>query len=260
MTVQHDELGRELGDSARFGVTAPRQARSKEVLTRVLDATTGLLAERSFGDIRLADILLAADVSSSSFYMRFRNKEAVLHVLFDRYYDESRVHIEELTTLLAASDDLEDALGAVIGRYVEFIGRNEPLRRAFRGTPELAARHLRLDAAIGDAVGSVAGLLADTALPAGSVARVRFASEVVGQVLQASVRDGIVQAKLQADEGQIVRWLTEMLTLYVSWVTTGQPTAPGIDLRDGTRASAAAKRAAASSKASSGKVANDSRR
>jgi len=65
-------------------VRAPRQARSQETLGRFVEATRRLLQERSFDDITVHDIVAAADRTVGSFYARFEDKDAVLHVLVDQ--------------------------------------------------------------------------------------------------------------------------------------------------------------------------------
>lgn len=68
-------------------VRAPRQARSQETLGRFVEATRRLLQERSFDDITVHDIVAAADRTVGSFYARFEDKDAVLHVLVDQLDD-----------------------------------------------------------------------------------------------------------------------------------------------------------------------------
>lgn len=65
-------------------VRAPRQARSQATLERFVDATRQLLEENTFEDITVADIVGKAERTVGSFYARFEDKYAVLHVLVDR--------------------------------------------------------------------------------------------------------------------------------------------------------------------------------
>ncbi len=67
-------------------VRAPRQARSQATLERFVEATRQLLEERSFEDITVADIVSKAERTVGSFYARFEDKYAVLHVLVDRLH------------------------------------------------------------------------------------------------------------------------------------------------------------------------------
>jgi len=65
-------------------VRAPRQARSQATLERFVEATRQLLEQQSFEDITVADIVQRAERTVGSFYARFDDKYAVLHVLTER--------------------------------------------------------------------------------------------------------------------------------------------------------------------------------
>lgn len=65
-------------------VRAPRQARSQATLERFVEATQQLLAEHRFEEITVADIVTRAERTVGSFYARFEDKHAVLHVLVER--------------------------------------------------------------------------------------------------------------------------------------------------------------------------------
>jgi AcrR family transcriptional regulator len=75
----------------REWVRAPRQARSQATLERFVEATRMLLEERSFEDITVADIVSKAERTVGSFYARFEDKYAVLHVLVDRLDERIRM-------------------------------------------------------------------------------------------------------------------------------------------------------------------------
>ena len=68
-------------------VRAPRQARSQATLERFLDAAQELLDTKPFEEITVADIVSRAERTVGSFYARFEDKYAVLHVLVDRLDD-----------------------------------------------------------------------------------------------------------------------------------------------------------------------------
>ena len=72
-------------------VRQPRQARSQETMLRFLEATEELLAERSFDELSVTDIVERAGRTVGSFYARFEDKYAVLHILVDRIDEEIRV-------------------------------------------------------------------------------------------------------------------------------------------------------------------------
>jgi AcrR family transcriptional regulator len=61
------------------------QARSRRTLDALLDALDGLLRDRSFDSIGVAELSRAAGVSTGAFYARFRSKDDLLPSLHDRY-------------------------------------------------------------------------------------------------------------------------------------------------------------------------------
>jgi AcrR family transcriptional regulator len=71
-------------------VRAPRQARSQETMDRFVQATTELLDERPFEEITVADIVARAGRTEGSFYARFDDKQAVLHLLIEQLHARAR--------------------------------------------------------------------------------------------------------------------------------------------------------------------------
>jgi AcrR family transcriptional regulator len=64
---------------------APLQARSRKTMAAVLGAVEELLRTRDFADIPVADIVARAGTSVGAFYARFRGKEALMPLLYQRY-------------------------------------------------------------------------------------------------------------------------------------------------------------------------------
>lgn len=62
-----------------------QQDRSSRTEQRILAATERLMADRPFQEISVAEIAREANASVSSFYARFRSKEALLGTLFERH-------------------------------------------------------------------------------------------------------------------------------------------------------------------------------
>ncbi|HEU4564020.1 MAG TPA: TetR/AcrR family transcriptional regulator [Gemmatimonadaceae bacterium] len=66
----------------------PRQARSRETLDRILDAVEEVMEEKSFTDATLAEIMDRAGVTIGAFYRRFEDKDSLLHLLDERFWNE----------------------------------------------------------------------------------------------------------------------------------------------------------------------------
>jgi len=92
-------------------VKPPRQARTQQVLARLLDAAEALLAEKGFDDISVGEVASRADTSVGALYRRLHDKEGLLHGLHERFREDA------LATADAALDP-ERRAGAGIAEIV----------------------------------------------------------------------------------------------------------------------------------------------
>lgn len=76
-------------------VRTPQQARTREGLTRLLDAAETLVAAKGFDEAGIAEIARVAGSSVGAFYRRFADKEGLLHALHERFCDEARATADE---------------------------------------------------------------------------------------------------------------------------------------------------------------------
>lgn len=72
---------------SREGVSEGRQDRSRRTYERIVDAAMELCEGRDFATMSVADVYERADVSPSSFYARFKKKDALLAVLHERHLE-----------------------------------------------------------------------------------------------------------------------------------------------------------------------------
>src|SRR5262245_21079979 len=70
-------------------IRPPQQARSQETLERLLDAAEHLVGEKGFEDTGVAEVARRAGSSVGAFYARFRDKDALLHALYERYQQQA---------------------------------------------------------------------------------------------------------------------------------------------------------------------------
>ena len=66
-------------------IHAPKQSRSQDTQEKVLEALEALLGDRFFEQITIRDLAARAGVSSGTIYRRFKDKDALLPVLYARY-------------------------------------------------------------------------------------------------------------------------------------------------------------------------------
>lgn len=136
-------------------VRPPQQARSQETLDRILDAAEALVTEKGFEDTPVAEIATRAGSSVGAFYARFQDKDALLHALYERYYEQA------IATADAALDprrwegaQIAEIVDAVV-RFLTAIYREQGgLIRAFvirnHSDAEFQARRERLSHYVSD--------------------------------------------------------------------------------------------------------------
>jgi len=70
-------------------IRPPQQARTRQTLTRLLDAAERLVAEKGFEATGIAEIAKAAGASVGGFYRRFADKQGLLQALHARFCEEA---------------------------------------------------------------------------------------------------------------------------------------------------------------------------
>lgn len=120
----------------------PQQTRSQETLDRILDAAERVLEEKSFTEATLAEIMERAGVTVGAFYRRFPDKDALLHLLDERFFQELHERADELL-------DPEHWRGASVSEIVrEFAHMAVEVYRAKRGVARSVFLRARVDPVI----------------------------------------------------------------------------------------------------------------
>lgn len=107
--------------SARGAVIDKREA--------ILRAATAVFAEKGFFNAKVADIAKAAGVADGTVYLYFKNKEDVLHNIFDRAMDE---FIAEGRRELALLDKPVDKLRRIAELHLERLGADRAMAIVFQ--------------------------------------------------------------------------------------------------------------------------------
>ncbi len=110
----------------------PQQPRSRRTLERILAATEGLLADREFEDISMADIAKRAKVAVGTVYTRFAMKDEILPFLIARLQDQQLDCAPDLLNSGPLRDmRLEDRISCQIrGSAQQMMGEKRGLLRA----------------------------------------------------------------------------------------------------------------------------------
>lgn len=85
---------------------------------KILDAAAGLMAERGFHAVSLADIGAAAGIVGSGVYRHFAGKAAILVELFERVIDQL---LADQQAIVESETDLRVAFEKLIEGQVEFV-------------------------------------------------------------------------------------------------------------------------------------------
>jgi AcrR family transcriptional regulator len=111
---------RKSGDSA----TAAEDRRVRRTRAALRDAFLALVLEKGYEKTTIQDILDRADVGRSTFYVHYRDKEALLMALFDAMRDQ----LERELADIPASDPVDVTLPAAL--LYEHAYRNQRVYRA----------------------------------------------------------------------------------------------------------------------------------
>ena len=130
-------------------VRPPQQLRSQETLHRILDAAEALVADKGFEDTPVAEVVRRADSSVGAFYTRFRDKDGLLHALYDRYMAEAMATADEaLDPQRWEGANIDEILEAVTAFLTRIYRERGGLIRAFvvrnHSDAEFRARQERL--------------------------------------------------------------------------------------------------------------------
>lgn len=113
-------------------IRKPRQDRSRRTLEAMLDAVEALIAERGVDVLKLGDIAARAGYTTGAIYARFRDKEALLEQLYDRFVTRAMEAMDQgYATLTAEGVDLTEALNLWVRTLIAHQRQNWSLHNAF---------------------------------------------------------------------------------------------------------------------------------
>jgi AcrR family transcriptional regulator len=112
-------------------VHAPQQSRSQDTQEKVLQALEELLGERFFEQITIRDLAARAGVSSGTIYRRFKDKEALLPVLYERFNHLQTEWGENFweDVDLESEQGLAPRIRHLVSKHVDFYQAHAPILR-----------------------------------------------------------------------------------------------------------------------------------
>jgi AcrR family transcriptional regulator len=202
-------------------VRPPQQARSQETLVRILDAAEALVAEKGFEDTPVAEVARRAGSSVGAFYTRFKDKEGLLHALYDRYYEQA---------IATADDALEPArwdgagipeiVDSVVAFLVAIYREQRGLIRAFvaRGhtDPEFSARRTHLSHHVSERLSKLLLERRDEISHPDPIRAAAFGLTLVFSTLDSTMLFGEMRARdLAIDDDDLATELTRAYLAYL---------------------------------------------
>lgn len=197
------------------GVTPARQARSRLTADRILDALHLLLRERPLQAITVSEILNEAQVSPSSFYRRFRDREAAFTALIDRVEEAGRDLERRCFSLLLSAPDLRTAVRSILGEYMEFAEEFEDVRANCQAAP-FKARQDKIDFGLHGAFAHAADVVLDES-DRRRVEQLEFLGRLSGLAIQHSVRPGGLPHIMHIGRDDVLDHLTDLI---IGWIDT----------------------------------------
>jgi AcrR family transcriptional regulator len=201
----------------------PRQERSRETLTRLLDATEAVLAEGGLEAATVPAIARRAGLSVGTVYRRFPDKDALLRAVYFRLFERAREqNAARLDPALYRGLELETVLGAMVRGMVHYYRERRTLLQAMHryaeshADPEFRRRAAQLN---DDALTGLATLVAanrEAIRHPDPDAAVRFALLTLGLVLRGVVlREGRLPGLFLREDVSVEEELTRMVLGYL---------------------------------------------
>lgn len=109
----------------------PKQERSQNTQDRLIEAAERLCARgKAWSEIGVQELVKEAGTSVGAFYNRFRDKDALLHILQIALYEEGEATAASARALAALEVPLESLIRAFVSLAVSVYRQQHGLRRA----------------------------------------------------------------------------------------------------------------------------------
>jgi len=215
----------EKSDGLTPRVKAPLQDRSRETLERIIKATREIMDGRDYETISVQEICGRAEVSTSSFYARFANKEALLLSVHEAHRAERAARLSRYVTDVNWDElSMIEVVRACLKLYVEDRRKLDPLLRSLMLAemrfPKIAAERATVDASGVDIIRNRLMKIIGADRP-GMSEKIEFAIRVVCTAAQEAIRPPSQFADcMNLSDQALVDELSLMFCRYVGLPTT----------------------------------------
>ncbi len=206
-------------------IHAPKQSRSQETQEKLLHALEDLLAEKFFEQITIRGLAERAGVASGTIYRRFKDKEALLPVLYERFDQRLTAWADSFWDdfSLDAETDLWSRVRHLVLKHLVFYQEQKPILRTLylymrlRGELSLEDIDERRQAKYVEMLGPVISALIEEGEPAFRENRFKiFLLLLISSINERTLFDELKPVRtLQMDDDAFVDELTAALHAYL---------------------------------------------
>lgn len=111
----------------------PKQDRSRKRYDQILDVASKLFSEKGFERTSTNEIAALANISIGSLYQYFRNKEAIVVALLDRYVEAASGFTKDFVAREVQDHSVAEAIDELLDPYIKFHSENAAFSRLWLG-------------------------------------------------------------------------------------------------------------------------------
>lgn len=194
----------------------PKQERSQNTHDRLIEAAERLVSRgRSWSDIGVQELVKEAGTSVGAFYNRFRDKDALLHILQITLYQEGELTAANAHALAALDVPLEALVRAFVSLAVSVYRQQHGMRRAL--LLEMFTNKQFRDRAVALSKLTCEGLVAvlSQRYPATDAASLRTAVDVAHRIIYGTLDQNLMYEDAPTDHVLADSTLIEELVMAV---------------------------------------------
>ena len=114
------------------GVFVPKQERSTRTQAAILNAAREMMSEGGIESLTISGVAARVGLTKGAFYARFRNKDALLHALFEETYEINQEAIDDLISRVRdAHASLTEIITTFVPPALELVRESSALFRLF---------------------------------------------------------------------------------------------------------------------------------
>ena len=198
--------------SPRIPRRVPKQDRSRQRYDQILDVSANLFAKKGFERVTTNEIAAEAGISIGSLYQYFRNKQAVVEAIMERYTALMRVVTDDFMARDTGHLTVAQAMDQLLDPYIGFQNDHPAFSRLWIGADLSDELYEAMTSMREEARGHIERLIQER-MPGIGAEQARLAAMVTQSVVK-SLLAVMMRAKTARDRNQAAREVKRMLVEY----------------------------------------------